>query len=245
MSVNKSSRTSLALTIILSVLLVCSMGVTVALAYFDSTVSIGGVYNFHGGVALTIRSADSTANGVQLDSGATDGIWQRKVDNETTWGTSSSANTALTMSGLEAMVHDSAGAYARVFVAVKVTYTGTTAPTIPSITFTGSATSTYTTKESAFVNGLGDTTLGGTYTGTDTEGATFTLRYGASVVKINETADTYTDILGDYAIFDSSRGNEWQGAIVEAMVMITASTEDTTTGWNQADASASYTFTYS
>lgn len=239
---NQKKRSVLFAPLMITALLIVAMITTVAYAYFFSERNANTIIGFHGGVTLTIQAKDyptSNSNGINL-TGTNNGEWLRKVDNETTWGTSTNAQYKLTMSGLRVSPEDSTGGvYVRVMVVVSVSYQGSTAPIIPSIPFDSASTTitpsstTCTTKEWERLNNL-------------QLGANETFLSGIAVISLPTTGNTFTTILNDYNILvpnTTAVTNEWQNAQINAMIMITASTENNMDAWNQASNEASYTFT--
>ena len=239
---NSKKRSALFAPLMITALLIVSMITTIAYAYFYAERNANTTIGFHGGVTLTIQAKDyptSSSSGITLTS-TNNGEWLRKVDNETTWGTSNNAQFKLTMSGLRVSPEDSTGGvFVRVMVVVVVDYEGDTAPTIPSVPFASGATpitpssANCTTKEWERL-----TTLG-----TEPNQA---IQSGIAIVSLPTTQDTFTTILNDYNILvpnTTTITNEWQNASISAMIMITASTENNMDAWNQASEQASYTFT--
>ena len=238
---NQKKRSALFAPLMITALLIVAMITTIAYAYFHAERNANTVIDFHGGVTLTIQAKDyqtSGSNGINL-TGTNNGEWLRKVDGETVWGTSTNAQSKLTMSGLRVSPEDSTGGvYVRVMVLVTVSYQGSTAPTIPNIPFANDASiitpssATCTTKEWERL-----TTL-------DT-GTNEISKSGIAVVSLPTTQDTFTTILNDYDILvpnTTTITNEWQNAEIRAMIMITASTENNMDAWNQASNRATYTF---
>jgi len=221
-------------TVALAVLLILCASTTAVLAFFVASKTATTNILFHGNVVLTVKTVDDTSSGfVNITNNV--GTWQRKVDNETSWGTSSNAVTALTLAGIKVKALDNKDTWVRAMVAIKVTYLSTIV-TIPNIPFNTASTTValanYTAKENTFLTSL-------------TNGSNIVYKYGVMKIKLTEGTDIYTKILDDYAIFTSSRGNEWQGAIVTAVILVTSSSEDTTTGWTQASNAVTYSFTLS
>ena len=219
-------------TVALIVLLILCASTTAVLAFFVASKTATTNINFHGDVVLTVKTVDDTSSGfVNISNNV--GTWQRKVNSETSWGTSTNAVTSLTLAGIKVKAVNNTDTWVRAMVAIKVTYVDTVV-TIPTIPYNSASTTValanYTAKENTFLTSL-------------TNGSNIVYRYAVMKIKLTEGTDVYTKILDDYAIFTSSRGNEWQGAIVTAVILVTASSEDTTAGWTQASNDVTYSFT--
>ena len=223
-------------------LLIVSTCTTIVYAYFNTDTLASTTIKFNGGVALTIQAKDydtSGSAGLSISNGEY-GQWLRKIDNETTWGDNTNATSSLTMSGLRVSPRDSSEpVYVRTMVVITVTYTSATAPSIPDIPFVQSSqiTSTLsqdncTTKEWAMISGL------------NTDNAIS--KIGIAITELPTTPNVFTDILDDYNIWiagNTSSNDAWQGATISAMIMITASTENSMEAWNLASQDATYSFT--
>ena len=237
----QKKRSALFAPMMIVVLLIVCMITTIAYAYFSAGKSADTTIDFHGGVSLTIQAKDyptSNSPGISI-TGSNKGEWLRKIDNETTWGTSTSVQHKLTMSGLRVSPQDSTGGvYVRIMVVVSVEYNGDTAPTIPNIPFVSNGTTVTinqtncTTKEWAMVSSL--------------NASNTVYLSGISVIALPTTDGTFTNIIDDYGILvpnATTPTNEWQNVNISAMIMITASTENSNNAWNQASDAATYSFT--
>ena len=249
-----SNRAMVSMVISISVFLVFIFSASLTYAYFHSARNVVTTVEMHGGVELTITGYDYLTNnsniGVAIPQNSQTGRWQHKLNGGANWTTTINANDrvveSLQLSGLMVKAKQNAGTYVRVFVAVKINAVSTPSQTdgdltIPSLAFVvdnGASVQaqgiTPTTKESAFI--------------TANTSASTTLYTTCVVVTLPSNSNDWVRLFNHYTVFELDRVHEqdanYQHAQITAMVMLSATTNNTQDGWNEAQTDAVYSFSY-
>ena len=248
-----SNRTMTTMIISVAAFLVVIFAASITFAYFAASRNVITTVEMHGGVELTITGTDyltdNTNIGVTIPQNSQTGKWQHKLNNSANWSTTIGANDrvveGLTLSGLMVKAAQNGGTYVRVFVAVKIDAVSSSSTTdgnltIPSLAFTVDAGAsvqsqgiTPTTKESAFI------------TANNTAGVTF---YSTCVIVSLPDNDNWVHLFNHYTVFaldpNHVQDENYQHAHISAMFMLSATTNNTIAGWNEAQTDATYSFSY-